>query len=278
MKKILIALSIFINQYAFSHDYDETISIPPEKINNELPILPTLCKSKDKSLWDTCYSIVKESEDRNLRELRIKSFKLKNPGGNKSFPPTGFLTGRDFEFNFEDLAQSDLSLLVWDIPTERDSSGHLMLMTFIPRKVIPSVKYESINKLIVTLPTNETVTYDAFSKEILSGVLTEKPLQTDKNGNALRPRIGYVGSGLVIIASRLANYPVGDEFVSKKPAKNLADIVYNQKLICRIPVKNLWYTDYQKGGQVLLKPEFSEDKPLISYIEKTCKVKLDINY
>lgn len=284
LKKINLGmLLIFISYHSFANtsyflNYDETISLSPEKTQNELPLLPTLCQSREKGLWDLCFSIVKDSENRDDREYRAKSIKLKNTGGNPTFPPTGWMIGRDFEFQFEDLAQSDLGLLVWDMPMERDSSGHLMLMTFLPRKVIPSVQYESENKIKLTLPTEETVIFDASTKEIKSGVLKEGTLKVNSQGVALRPSLTYTGSGLVLVASRVANYPVGDEFINgqKRQARNLADIFYNGTRLCQIPVKDLWYTDYSKNGQVLMKPGFGDDQKLIAFIEKKCKTKISL--
>ncbi len=273
----MFVFNILVNAQA-SINYDETISAYPEKTNNELPLLPTLCQSREKGLWDLCFSITKDSDIRDDREYRAKSFKLRNSGGNPTFPQTGWMVGRDFEFQFEDLAQSDLSLLVWDMPDDYESHGHLMLMTFLPRKVVPSVQYESVNKIKVTLPTEEIVIFDANSKEIISGALKEGPVKINSNGISLRPSITYIGKGLAIVASRVANYPVGDELVAstKRQARNNADIIYSGKTICQIPVKDLWVTDSSKKGQVLLKSQFATDASLISFIEKKCKTKISL--
>lgn len=275
----LINLSVGASSLGyFSADYDETLSNPPEKIQNELPLFPTLCQGREKGLWDLCFSIIKDSDNRDEREYRPKYFKIRNNGGNPTFPPTGWMVGRDFEFQFEDLAQSDLGLLVWDMPDDYDNHGHMMLMIFLPRKVIPSVQYESENKIKVTLPTEETVIFNANTKEIISGVLKESPLKTNSNGVAQRPGVNYTGNGLVIVASRVANYPVGDEFTaaSKRQARNYADIIYRGKTLCQIPVKDLWYTDYNKNGQVLLKDPYASDDKLVSFIEKKCKTKITL--
>lgn len=286
MKKTLSALALSTlftystlanhSSFHFTTNYDETVSTLPEKVQNELPLTPTLCQSREKGLWDLCFSIVKDSDNRDEREYRAKYFKIRNSGGNPTFPQKGWMVGRDFEFQFEDLAQSDLGLLVWDMPDDYDSHGHLMLMAFLPRKVIPSVQYESENKIKVTLPTEEVVVFDAVTKEIRSGVLKEEPVKTNSNGVALRPGISYQGTGLVLVASRVANYPVGDELVasSKRQARNNADVIYKGKTLCQIPVKDLWYTDYNKKGQVLLKDPYASDDKLIAFIEKKCKTKI----
>lgn len=276
----LVLLSTHATQSSlnFSTNYDETVSTIPEKIQNELPLYPTLCQSREKGLWDLCFSIIKDSDNRDEREYRAKYFKVRNTGGNPTFPSTGWMVGRDFEFQFEDLAQSDLGLLVWDMPDDYDNHGHLMLMTFLPRKVIPSIQYESENKIKVTLPTEEVVVFDAVTKEIRSGVLKEGPLKTNSSGVALRPAITYQGTGLVLVASRVANYPVGDELVSssKRQARNNADVIYKGKTLCQIPVKDLWYTDHNKNGQVLLKDPYASDDKLIAFIEKKCKTKISL--
>lgn len=258
------AISTLLTTQTYANfNYDETISTNPEKVQNELPILPTLCVSKEKGLWDLCFSVIKDADEIEERELRAKSIKLRNQGGNPTFPQTGWMVGRDFEFNFEDIAQSDLNMIVWDMPDDYDSNGHMMMMTFIPRQVIPSVRYESLNKIKVTLPTSEEITFDARTKEIIGGVITEGKVATDSGGRALRPSMKYTGKGLAIVASRVGNFPVGDELVgTQRTARNKADIIYNQKTICQLPVKDLWFTDYSKKGQVLLRPEFATDKAL----------------
>lgn len=272
------AISTLLTTQTYANfNYDETISTNPEKVQNELPILPTLCVSKEKGLWDLCFSVIKDADEIEERELRAKSIKLRNQGGNPTFPQTGWMVGRDFEFNFEDIAQSDLNMIVWDMPDDYDSNGHMMMMTFIPRQVIPSVRYESLNKIKVTLPTSEEITFDARTKEIIGGVITEGKVATDSGGRALRPSMKYTGKGLAIVASRVGNFPVGDELVgTQRTARNKADIIYNQKTICQLPVKDLWFTDYSKKGQVLLRPEFATDKALIEYIEKKCKTKISL--
>jgi hypothetical protein len=169
-------------------EFDETIIQSPIKESNEEILYSTSCRTRDHSRWDVCFS-VRPDESRLM-----KSFKFTNYGDNDMVPMSGFGIGRDFEFNFEGLARSDMNLLVWDAPDESESHAHLKLLTFFPRDVMPAVRYESDadkDIVIVTLPTREEVIFNGKTREVISGVLKEGPIRQSSNGAAsLLPGIG----------------------------------------------------------------------------------------
>lgn len=260
---LLLSLLTLSTAYAFA-DHDETVVQAPLKNSNEQSLTSTICRTRSHLRWDVCYN-----RDENENET-MKSFKFMNYGGNETVPMGGFGVGRDFEFMFEDLARSDLGLLIWDAPDEIESHSHLKILTFFPREVLPAVRYESDSEkdvVIVTLPTKEEVIFNGKTKEIVGGVLTEGPLKQDSNGYAIKPDVNYQGSGVVIETHAIADWPIGyneaqankNAIIKKKGFKN-----------CTVPVKELWYTDDNKGGNVFFNKKYVTDLAFDSYLKKRC--------
>lgn len=260
---LLLSLLTLSSTPAFA-DHDETVVQAPLKNSNEQPITSTICRTRSHLRWDVCYN-----RDENENEL-MKSFKFMNYGGNETVPMGGFGVGREFEFMFEDLARSDMGLLIWDAPDEIESHSHLKILTFFPREVLPAVRYESDSDkdvVIVTLPTKEEVIFNGKTKEIVGGVLTEGPLKQDSNGYAINPDVNYQGSGVVIEAHAIADWPIGwneaqankNAIIKKKGFKN-----------CTVPVKELWYTDDNKGGNVFFNKKYVTDLAFDSFLKKRC--------
>jgi hypothetical protein len=245
-------------------DFDETKIQAPFTDSNEESLQDTVCKTRDHLRWDYCSSRYQNGEE------QMKSFKFSNYGENKIVPKSGFGIGRDFEFMFEGFASSDLGLLIWDMPDETESHGHLKLMMFFPRLVMPAIRYVSDadkDLVIVTLPTKEEMVFNGKTKEVVSGVITEAPIKQDKAGNALNPGLTYTGSGVAVEADRLADYPVG--LASQK--NNIATITKKGFKACKIPVKDLWYTDDNKGGNVFFNKKYVSDKAFDQLLKQKCK-------
>lgn len=268
-KKITILITSLLVSMAINArviiDHDETVVQAPLKDSNEEPLMGTVCRTRDHLRWDYCMN---RDEDNN--EL-MKSFKFTNYGGNPSVPMGGFAVGREFEFMFEDLARSDLGLLIWDSPSEVESHGHLKLMNFFPREVLPAVRFESSadkDEVIVTLPTREEVVFHGKTKEILSGALKEGPLKVDGSGAAVTPDVQYVGSGVVVETSALADWPVG---LAASSAGKYAIIKKKGFKNCSVPIKELWYTDMSKGGNVFFNKKYITDIAFDSFLKKRCK-------
>lgn len=245
-------------------DHDETIIQAPLKNSNEEPLMSTICRTRTHLRWDVCYN-----RDDNENE-KMKSFKFMNYGGNETVPMGGFGVGREFEFMFEDLARSDLGLLIWDSPDEYEGHAHLKILTFFPRDVLPAIRYESdSNKdiVIVTLPTKEEVIFNGKTKEVISGVLSEGQLRQDADGYAINPDVTYQGSGVVIETHAIADWPIGFE----PQAKNKAIIKKKGFKDCAVPVSDLWYTDESKGGNVFFNKKYVTDAAFDSFLKKRCQ-------
>lgn len=245
-------------------EFDETVITSPLTDSNEEPLYNTVCKTRDHLRWDVCFN----RDENNIETM--KSFKFTNYGENKIVPMSGFGVGRDFEFMFEGFARSDLGLLIWDAPDTVESHAHLKLLNFFPRDVLPAIRYASDSEsdvVIVTLPTKEEVVFNGKTREILSGALTEGPIRQNSDGSAVSPDVSYVGSGVVIETHALADWPVG---VIQQSAKNALIKKQGQKT-CSVPVKDLWYTDHDKGGNVFFNKKYVTDVAFDSFLKARCK-------
>ncbi len=89
-----------------------------------------------------------------------------------------------------------------------DSHNVKSYMFIIPRVTVPSVRVEG-NNIISTLTTGETVTMDKTSKAILSGALTEGPLDMNMDRFQRKPpNIHYNGAGISIRLNHRYEHPL----------------------------------------------------------------------
>ncbi len=263
MKNYLHVFIYLFSVNAFAQ-FDETKIQAPFKISNEQSLEATVCRTRDHLRWDVCSILF------NNKEEQERSFVFTNVGENKIVPKSGWGVGRRFEFMFEDFARSDLSLLLWDMPDEVESHGHLKMMMFFPREVMPAIRYESDETrdiIIVTLPTREEVIFNGKTYEVIGGVFSESPMKQDQNGNSLNPGITYTGSHVVVEANRLNDYPVG---VAKNGKNNIATIKKAGYKNCKIPASQLWYTDTTKNDNVLFNKQYVTDAAFDALIKKKC--------
>lgn len=246
-------------------NYDETKIQAPFTDSDEETLRSTSCITRDHERWDVCFSRYENGDE------QMRSFKFMNEGVNKIVPRSGGEIGREFEFLFEGFARSDLGLLIWDIPDEHESHGHLKLMKFFPRLVMPAIRYVSDSQkdlVIVTLPTKEEVIFNGKTKEVVAGVMTEGAMKQDADGNAINPDLTYTGKGVVVSADRINDYPVG---ISAQSKNNLATIKKKGFKDCKIPVKELWYTDDSKGGNVFFNKKYVTDEAFDQLLKEKCR-------
>lgn len=244
--------------------FDETVIQVPFKESNEHHLSSTRCLTRNHLFWDVCFAVNPKDE------MQFKSFKFKNSGVNKIVPMEGFNLGREYEFMFEDLARSDMGLLLWDSPDEYESHAHLKIMFFFPRDILPAIRYES-DEIIVTLPTKEEVVYDAKTLEIRRGVLKEGPIKQNAKGEALAPNVEYTGSGVVIEASALADWPIGFNAIN---AKKIVTIKKKGQKNCLVPGQELWFTDSKKGNNVFFNKKLISNDAFDTYLLNRCKFSL----
>ncbi len=259
-----IALITLLSSFSAFAEFDETLIQPPLKESNEVSLYGTRCRTRDHLRWDICYSV--DSKNNQTES----AFKFQNRGKNKIVPMEGYGIGREFEFQFEDLARSDMGLLLWDSPDEVESHAHLKLMVFFPRNILPSIRYESDAEkdlVIVTLPTEEEVVFNGKTKEVMSGALTEGPIRQTSNGTAVAPDVQYNGTGVVVEASAVADWPVGFE---GDRANKIVSIKKKGQKTCLVPGKELWYTDRSKGGNVFFNKKLISNEAFDKYIKGRC--------
>ena len=190
---------------------------------------------------------------RRTRDGTIVGFEFSNHGGNPVLTPrrdaakNQFYT-RDFQFRFDERARQDIHLLVTDWVASRDrqfrlSELVLTLLHFFPRNYLPAI-VDFNGKNLVTLPTGEEVEFNAQTHEILSGVLTEAPVDLNPDRRARNfPVIEYGGKGVVVRANaRGADPRIGTTATITTlatPAANCENgIRCNQ---CLVPSRELWH-------------------------------------
>lgn len=205
-------------------------------------------------------------------ESNVQGFKIQNYGPNKIVKTNEYYISRSYEIEFPDKASSDMKMFVVDSPSDRTSHSTYNLMLFFPRTVQPSVKKVG-NELIVTLPNKEVVKYDATTKEIIGGVLSEAPMtQASSKTPAIPNKVKYEGNNVIIRASKSGDLPYGDiELKNGKPAPSTTTATISKKghKDCQVPSKDLWYND-NKINSILIKPEFATDEGLDAFIKKKC--------
>lgn len=270
MKKPIALFMVLVSVSAFADlpEFDETIIRAPLKELNETTLYGGGCNTRDHLRWDMCYTIDRQDN------YTPRSFYFTNNGGNTSVPNKGFNVSRSFEFNFEGLARSDMSLMIWDSPDDFESHGHLKLLTFFPRDVMPAIRYESDSTkdiLIVTLPTREEVVFHGKTREIISGALTEGPMKQTSSGAAIAPDVQYNGLGVVVESSALADWPVGFE---GEASARIVTIKKKGQKTCYVPGKDLWYTDHSRGGNVFFNKDLYSNAAFDTYLKKNCSFSL----
>ncbi len=243
------------------NDYNETILSEP--------FLSTPKKrEKNPSCGDSSFGNYTVCKKEGMPEI----FSLKNFGPNPIVPKAQDGVYREFEFNFEDRARSDMHLLISDGVDDRTSSVSYTTMVFLPRKVLPRIKKEN-NLLYVTLPNLEVVVFDEKTHEIKGGVLTEGPQRRNsKNKYALPSDVQYNGDGVVISVSKNGAFPhQGTERKDGTMAPSLLSATVKKKGFkdCLIPVKDIWFED-QSRANLLLKKELESDEGMDQMLKKRC--------
>ena len=211
-----------------------------------------------------------------VRDGLVESFKFKNTGPNKIVKNSGDGIGREFQFEFNDRARSDVRLIVEDAVDDNTSTINYSIFMFFPRKVLPSVAVIG-DEIQVTIPTGEVVKYNAKTLEVIGGVLDEGPLVKSAGSKKAAPtNLVYKGEGIVIKASKNGDLPYGDierKDGSKAPSISMATISKKGFPDCKIESKNIWYSDSERGD-ALIKPELATDEGFNNFLKNNCSFSL----
>lgn len=185
------------------------------------------------------------------RDNQIVGFEFSNHGGNRILPQRydirrNLLFTRDFQFRFDDRARQDIHLTITDWAPSSDRKFRLseMMITvlhFFPRNYLPAIRRLG-GRYLVTLPTGEPIEFDALTHQIVSGVLSEGPVDLTPNPGARKfPRVSYSGKGVVVRANArgadprvgtTATITTGSPFPGCAKGKNCDR--------CQVPSRELW--------------------------------------
>lgn len=210
-------------------------------------------------------------------EQQIIGFTLTNEGS-KRVNPKGLKrhdASRTFDFLFADRAREDIHLLVSDdvgISGRYSHDNMFRELHFFPRNQLPSIaKTDDGKRLKVMLPTGEAVFFDAWSKEIVSGALSEAPIDFARNRHERRnPGIAYRGKNLVITVAQRGEAPRRAVVWGKT---KFAEVHYPAKYdrACRLSPSLIWSQRPKPGDSdpklTMLHPS---DSTLFDTVEKHC--------
>jgi hypothetical protein len=157
---------------------------------------------------------------------------------------------RNWGFSFPGLARQDLAISIDDSLSGTNSAMQSSVLMLFPRDTLPSIRTLG-SKNIVTLPTGETVTFDAKTKEVVGGVFKERgPIDGEPAS------ISYSGKGLMIRADSQGTDPkLGGAATVTKQGKS-----------CMIPKEVFWKQSNESTGKF----KFFSDKDLDSYLKRRC--------
>jgi len=208
----------------------------------------------------------------NLPAGQYEGFRVDNQGPNPIVNAES--SERSFEFEFEEQARQNISLMVSDAPN--DTVSHTMHSHFIffPRKFLP---YAELNKkeVTVTLPTGEKMMF-AESGEIIDGVFEEGPVDTGPDRfKRSYADLKYHGKGIVLRANARGQMPQQGQFESTKidmeyGIKYSADVLIINGTTgqrCRRPKIDFWPSE--DVSPILFK--FPTDKEFDAYLKAKCK-------
>ncbi|HLT22123.1 MAG TPA: hypothetical protein VKZ84_01720 [Bacteriovoracaceae bacterium] len=171
-------------------------------------------------------------------------------------------TDRQWDFISDDNALNATYIQVTDSPTPGTLS-HLMetIYVLIPRKEIPRAETKG-DEIHVTLPTGEMVIYDAKTKLIKKGAMSEKAIDTNSNRFQRKFTTDYVGEGISIRVDRRGGDPrtgSGNVTITQKGKK------------CTLPKSQVW-------GGTDDRPAFkyNDDKRLVDVLNSKCSAKFSL--
>jgi|GEM_PF-2261309 len=187
--------------------------------------------------------------------------------------PAGHGAHRDFTFSAPRRARQETDLLVYEWgsdnphPEQDDDSAWSMMtdLVFLPRRVTPSARLvQNGADYEVTLPTGETVLFDAKTKEIVGGPLLETaPIDMNKDRHARRfAGLRYDGSGVMIRSDQRGDSPRSAVVWG---IKKTATAVWRGKS-CVLSPADVWQQDADGAGLCL----YPDDAAFFAMLTRRC--------
>ncbi|MNJ94649.1 hypothetical protein D3C87_123510 [compost metagenome] len=195
----------------------------PSRTMNPFGVRSKRCQTRVGESFETC---IYEGES------LPGSFKFSNYGPNNIVQSTGAGKSRDWEFNFQGNARQDIYFSITDSVSGTVSQLQESYFMVFPRTTVPTIRVEG-GRQIVTLPNGETVTYDANTKAVIGGVLSES------SAVGARPaQVKYHGNGVMLRVDARGKDPrVGGTATITKQGKS-----------CSVPTKQLWPNQSSEGA------------------------------
>lgn len=192
-----------------------------------------------------------------VNEAEYRGFTLRNLLSPR-INPAGGAVHRDFSFSAPQNARQELGLYVyeWGSPDAGgDDSDWSMLseILFLPRKAAPSARLAPGGATYeVTIPTGETVLFDAKTKEIVGGVLAETaPIDMNPNRFARKfAGLRYEGAGVMLRSDQRGDTPRSSVVWGQK---KFATAFWGGRT-CRLSPADLWRQDASGAGSANLYP------------------------
>jgi hypothetical protein len=204
------------------------------------------------------YSISFHDGDR-----KVYGFSFENEGVNPVVPEKPECIGcgpyREYRFLFRDRARQNMHMAVTDSPTDRISQRMGSRIYFFPRKNLPAIRLDADRGMVVvTLPTGETVDFDAKTKYVTGGAL-EEVAPVDRNPDRFARKfaqIVYRGSGTVVRVNKRGGDP---------GLKTVATITRGDQT-CSVDSKFLFNQDERSDVEFL----FPTDEEFHEFLLKRC--------
>ncbi|XGC79673.1 hypothetical protein ACES2L_10070 [Bdellovibrio bacteriovorus] len=241
----LSALLFSFNTHAV--EADSPVINPPHRDKNPHGIKPSRCSWVQEGNYEECNYLDNSGPVR---------FLFRNYGPNRivSKAPS---RSREWSFNYAGNARQDLSFSVTDMPNGTVSLTQESIFHLFPRKTLPHIRTED-NKHYVTLPTGEVVVFNAQTKEVVGGVITEDGPMTS-GVRALAPaKITYKGTGVMVRANQRGADP--------RLGNSTAKITKGSKS-CQVQLKELW-PDQNQDSAVHFR--FATDAEFDSFLKRRC--------
>lgn len=199
----------------------------------------------------------------NKKNEYSKGVRVTMNGPNQLAPNTATgPTQRQWDFISDDNALNSTYVQITDSPNPGTLS-HLMetIHVLIPRKETPRAETKG-NEIHVTLPTGEMVIFDAKTKLIKKGAMSEKAIDTNANRFQRKFTTDYVGEGISIRVDRRG----GD------PRTGSGNVSITQKgKTCTLPKAQVW-----GGSEDRPKFKFNDDKRLVDFLNSKCTSKFNL--
>jgi hypothetical protein len=205
-------------------------------------------------------------------ETSTEAFSFVNVGENSIVTKSD--SSRTFSFEYPEQASQNLSMQIDDSPNDTVSHTMHSIFMFFPRKQLPLVE-QLASTMEVTLPTGEKIIFQKESKEIVTGVFEEGPVDIGPDRFKRQyADLKYKGSGVVLRVNARGQSPQLGQFENVKidmdyGIKGSSEVlIYNGATgqRCRRPKSDFW----EPLDVSPIEFKFATDKEFDQYLKAKC--------